>query len=123
MFQQNVSKIPTEIKPTETSAKLTYANYFDVEFSLLLRERRAVTLVNMQETTLEVELNLIAANKFINRSDYHGEDKKKKKEILPSTLGTKIADSKMDDMTKLIKNLFAKINRVEMENRNQNKPI
>ena len=55
---------PTEIKSTETSAKLTYANSFDVEFSLLLRERRANTLVNMQEATLEVESNLMAANKL-----------------------------------------------------------
>ena len=49
------SKIPAEIEPTETSAKLTYANSFDVEFSLLLRERRVISLVNMQEATLEVE--------------------------------------------------------------------
>ena len=29
----------------------------------------------------------------------------------------------MDDMTKLIKNLSTKINRLEMENRNQNKHV
>ena len=38
----------------------------------------------------------------------------------PSTLGTKVTDSKMDDMTKLIKNLSAKFSRLEMENRKQN---
>ena len=73
------SKIPAEIKPTETSAKLTYENSFDAEFSLLLRERRANTLVNMQEAALEVESNLMTANKLKSKSDYHGEDKKKKK--------------------------------------------
>ena len=80
-FNKMYSKIPAKIKPTETSAKLTYANYFDVEFSILLRERRAITLVNMQEAALEVESNLMVVNKFRNRSDYHGEDKKKKKKI------------------------------------------
>ena len=48
-------RIPEEIKPSETSAKLTYANGFDHEFYLKLRERRLVSLLNMQEATLEVE--------------------------------------------------------------------
>ena len=117
------SKIHTEIKPTETSAKLTYVNSFDAKFSLLLRETISITLVNMQEAALEVESNLMATNKLRNNSDYHGEDKKKKKEMSASTLRTKVADSKMDDMIKLIKNLSAKINRLEMKNRNQNKHI
>ena len=56
------SNILAEIKPTETFAKLTYANSFDVKFFVLLRERRANTLVNMQEASLEVESNLMAAN-------------------------------------------------------------
>ena len=73
------SKIPVEIKPIETSAKLTYANSFDGDFSLLLRERITITLVNMQEGALEVESNFMVANKLKNKSEYHGEDKKKKK--------------------------------------------
>ena len=39
-FNKMQGRIPAEIKPSETSAKLTYANAFDHEFSLLLRERR-----------------------------------------------------------------------------------
>jgi hypothetical protein len=39
-FNRMYSKIPAEIKPTATSAKITYANAFDAEFCLLLRERR-----------------------------------------------------------------------------------
>ena len=56
--------IPAEIKPSETSAKLTYANAFDHDFSLLLRERRPVTLLNMQESALEVESNILASNRL-----------------------------------------------------------
>ena len=41
----------------------------------------------------------------------------------PSTSRTKVADSKMDYMTKLIKNLSTKISRLEMENQNQNKHV
>ena len=54
-FNKMYSRIPAEIKPTETSAKLTYANSFDHEFSLLLRERRPISLLNMQDVALEVE--------------------------------------------------------------------
>ena len=56
----------------------------------------------MQEVTLEVESNLMAANKLRNKSNYKGEENKQKKEMLPSTSRENVADSKMDDMTKLI---------------------
>ena len=73
------SKIPVEIKPTETSAKLTYAKSFDVDFYLLLRERKAISIVNMHEATFEVESNLMETNKLRDKLEYHEEDKKKKK--------------------------------------------
>jgi hypothetical protein len=41
-------RIPDEIKPTEASTNITYADAFDVEFSLLLRERISTTLLSMQ---------------------------------------------------------------------------
>ena len=41
----------------------------------------------------------------------------------PSTSETKLADSKIDDMTKLIKNMFAKLSRLEMKNKSQNKLV
>ena len=63
-FNKMYSRIPAEIKPTETSAKLTYANAFDHEFSLLLRERRPIYLLNMQDAALEVESNILASNRL-----------------------------------------------------------
>ena len=60
IFNKMYSKFPAKIKPSETSTKFTYANAFESEFSLLLRERRSVTLLNMQEATLEVESNMLA---------------------------------------------------------------
>ena len=47
-------KIPTKIKPTEASTKITYVGAFDPEFLLLLRERRYKTLIQMQDNALEV---------------------------------------------------------------------
>lgn len=63
------SKIPTEVKPTLTSAKLTYANAFDFDFCLLLRERRCATMVKMQDAILEVESNIIAVEKLKGHAD------------------------------------------------------
>ena len=53
-FNNMFSKIPAEIKPTNTSARITYANAFDSNFYLLLRERRYASLSLMHDATLEV---------------------------------------------------------------------
>ena len=63
-FNKMYSKIPVEIKPTKTSAKLAYANSFNPEFSLLLRERKSNSLKNMQSVALEVESNILASNRL-----------------------------------------------------------
>ena len=43
-FNNMYNKIPTEIKPTDTSTRVTYADAFDLEFCLLLRERKFSSL-------------------------------------------------------------------------------
>ena len=63
------SKIPAEVKPTPTSTKLTYANDFDSYFCLLLRERRCATLADMKDAALEVEYNIMAAEKLKGHAD------------------------------------------------------
>ena len=60
IFNKMYGRILAEIKPSETSTKITYANDFYHEFSLHLRERRPVTLLKLQETSLEVESNILA---------------------------------------------------------------
>jgi hypothetical protein len=67
-----------EIKPTQSSTKITYANAFDAYFSLMMRERRSTTLLSMQEATIEVESNILAAYRLKTRSD---KDKKNKERI------------------------------------------
>jgi hypothetical protein len=95
------SKIPDEIKPSKTSAKITFANAFDAEFSSLLRERRSATLSQMQEAAIDVESNILAVDKLKSRGD---RDRKKQKEELPSSSHT-TSDSKMDEMAKMLKTL------------------
>ena len=42
-FNNMYRKIPTEIKTTNTSARITYANAFDSDFFLLIKERRSTS--------------------------------------------------------------------------------
>ena len=63
------SKIPTEIKPTDTSTRITYANFFDSDFYLLLRERRSTSLSLMQDVSLEVESNIVASQNVKGKID------------------------------------------------------
>jgi hypothetical protein len=58
-FNKMYNKIPAEIKPIESSAKITYASSFDPDFYLLLRERRATSLAHMQYETMKVEFNVL----------------------------------------------------------------
>jgi hypothetical protein len=68
-FNKMYNKIPAEIKPTEASAKITYASAFDPDFCLLLRERRATSLAHMQDAALEVESNILAVDRLRNKAD------------------------------------------------------
>ena len=63
-FNKMYNRILAEIKPSETSAKLNYANSFDHGFYLLLREIKSVSLQNMQDVALEVESNILASSKL-----------------------------------------------------------
>jgi hypothetical protein len=104
------SKIPDEIKPIETSTKITFTNAFDAEFSLLLRERRSATLSLMQEATIEVESNILTVEKLKSRGD---RDRKKQREELPSSSHT-TSDSKMDEMAKMLKTSTSEMARLKM---------
>jgi hypothetical protein len=107
-FNRMYSKIPAEIKPTATSAKITYSNAFDAEFCLLLRERRSVTLADMQDATLEVESNILAAEKLKGR----GERRKQKGEASSSSV-----DPNIEKMEKMIESLTSELSKMKLENK------
>jgi len=68
-FNRMYSRIPAKVKPTPTSTKLTYANALNYYLCLLLRERRCASLANMQDVALEVESNIMAAEKLEGNVD------------------------------------------------------
>ena len=100
-FNNMYSKIPTEIKPTGTSAMITYANDFDFEFYLLLREMRSTSLSLMQDAALEVESNILASQKVKRKVD--------RRKQPANYSGASASENKIEKMTKLLDNLSAKM--------------
>ena len=103
------SKIPTEVKPTPTSAKLTYANAFDSDLCLLLRERRCATLADMQDAALEVESNIMAVEKLKS----HTNGRRQRGEASSSSASS--SEPKLDKMTRMIESLAAEISKLKVE--------
>jgi len=101
IFNKMYKKIPTDINPTEISAKITYASDFDLEFCLFLRERRSATLAHMPDAALEVESNILATYKLRGRYDI---DRIKQKTKASSSYASGIYP-KVDQLTKLVKSL------------------
>ena len=76
------NSIPADIKPSVGAAKLHYAEAFDNDFALLLRERKSASLPVMFTDALEVEANMMACGKIKQRVDV---DRRKGREEIPST--------------------------------------
>ena len=103
-FNKLYHKIPDEVNPSNTSAKITFSNSFESKFSLLLRERRSPTLASMQEAVIEVEANILATKRLRNKSNRGDKEKKKQKEEkLPSTSSSHTYEDKIEEMSKVIK--------------------
>jgi len=124
-FNKVFNSIPTRLKPLEALAQLRYAEAFDSNFSLLLRERDSATLADMQNDAIKVEVNMVAAKKSkMGKAKLKGEEKPSS-----STPEDKI-DSMMKTMEKLIDwlalgNTFAPLVRQESQFRrpqNQQRP-
>jgi hypothetical protein len=83
----------------------------------LLRERRSTTLSHMQDVSLEVESNILAADKL--RGKYDRDRRKKKEEASSSDAsGT---NPQVDELTKLVKSLSAEMEKLKLEGRQANR--
>jgi len=82
---------------------------FDPNFCLLLRERWCATLGDMQEATLEVESNIMVAEKLkiqVHRRRMRGET---------SSSHASTSEPKLDKMTKMIESLATEISKLKVE--------
>jgi hypothetical protein len=110
-FNKMYNKIPAEIKPSEASAKITYASAFDPDFCLLLRERRATTLAHMQDAAVEVESNILVVDRLRNtvgRNISRQRPEASSSNSSPLPLQT-------DETARILKSLSARMDRWELE--------
>ena len=92
------NSLPVQCKPPEEMEKLHYAEAFDDEFALFLRERSA-TLADMMSDAIEVEINMMSSK----RGKYKSENRKVKEEPQSSS------DLKFDSIMKVMEKLVDKL--------------
>jgi len=105
------NKIPTKIKPSEASAKITYASAFDPYFCLLLRERRATTLAHIQDAVVEVESNILVVDRLKSKVD---RDISRRRVEASSSYSSPLPPQ-MDEVTKVLKSLSTRMEKWELE--------
>jgi hypothetical protein len=109
-FNKIYNKIPIEIKLAEAYAKISYANAFDPDFCLLLRERRATSLAQMQDMVVEVESNVLAVYKLKNK--VFTDRGKGRSEA--STSGSSVHYPQVDELTKMVKSLSVEMEKMRL---------
>jgi hypothetical protein len=80
---------------------------------MLLRERRATSLAQMQDAAIEVESNVLAADKLRNKAD--ADRRKEKSEA--STSGPSVPHPQVDELTRMVKSLSAEMEKMKVEGR------
>jgi hypothetical protein len=110
-FNKMYNKIPTEIKPSEASAKITYASTFDPDFYLMLREIRATTLAHMQDVAVEVESNILVVDRLRNTVGRNISRKRPK----ASSSNSSPLPLQIDETSRVLKSLSARMERWELE--------
>jgi hypothetical protein len=115
IFNKFYNNIPRDINPSQPTTKVTYVGAFDVDFSMVLRERRSPTLLIMQDDAIDIEGNMIASGKMKLKHD-QVEKKKTREDCGTSDPNKDSQEARMDEMSRLIRNLTNKMSRFEMEN-------
>jgi hypothetical protein len=113
IFNNMYNKIPTEIKPSKASAKISYASAFGLDFCLLLRERRSTSLAQMKDPAIEVESNVLAVDRLRSKTD--ADRRKERSEA--STSGPSVPHPQVDELTRMVKSLSAEMERMRVEGR------
>jgi hypothetical protein len=114
------NSILDQVKPPPGAAQLHYADAFESEFALLLRERRSTSLTDMMNDAIKVEVNLAASGKI--KLQIEADRKKAKEETLPSTSqgSDEIFDLMVKTMEKLVEKMSLDDKPHDFQARNQN---
>jgi hypothetical protein len=121
-FNKMYNKIPAEVKPSEASAQISYAGAFDPDFCLLLRERRATSLAQMQDAAIEVESNILAADRLRNKADTDRRKGKSEASTSGSNIsGPSLPHPQVNELTQVANFLKEEMERLKVERKQMNK--
>ena len=107
-FNKLYKSLPTEMKPPPVGARDVFVGAFESDFSFTLRERRSPTLEKIQTDALEIEANITAVGKTQEKQSVQEKGKAKEESS---------QDQRIDDMTKVVKNLSNKLVKMELESK------
>lgn len=130
-FKEVYNAIPAQFKPPPSSAQLQYVEAFDCEFTLLLCKRKSASLADMMNEAVEVEVNLMSAQRNKrNEGEWWWEEENKKKEKEPEQPSTSYNQEAqmgviMETLERLVENLSVDHRppprgQREQQNKNQN---
>ena len=77
----------------------------------MLRERRSTSLAHIQDAALEVESNILAADKLRVKYDRY----RTKGRVEASTSESPVVHPQVDELTKLIKSLSVEMEKLKLE--------
>jgi len=106
-------KILVEINPSEASTQISYASAFDPDLCLVLRERRATSLAQMQDASIEVESNMLAADRLRNQADTN----RRKEKSEASTSNPSLSHPQVNELAQVMNFLKEEVERLKVERR------
>lgn len=116
-FNKMYNSLPVEIKPPHVGAKVLFTGVFESKFGFTLRERRSITLDEIQTNAVEIEANLSAALK-IKQKDEAIDKNKGKEKARPSNQSKYLHEKKLDEIAKVIRNMSNNLVKLELDNKN-----
>jgi ribonuclease HI/uncharacterized small protein (DUF1192 family) len=122
-FNKMYNKIPAEIKPSEASAQISYASAFDPDFCLVLRERRATSLAQMQDAAIEVESNILAADRLRSKANTDRRNGRSEASTSDSNIsGSSLSHPQVNELTQLLNVLKEEMERLKTERKQMKGP-
>lgn len=115
-FNKLYHKMPLDCKPLVATTKSRFSKAFEDEFSVMLRERTSRTLEDMKTNAIKVEENR-AALATLKIKEEKAQIKLKSSQEASTSSKTKIEDSKIDEITSLLRNLSNRISKIETQPR------
>ena len=116
IFNKLYHKIPVDCNPPVAVAKSGFSKAFNDDFVVMLRERTSRTLEDMQTNSIEVEANR-AASTSLKLKEEKGQRKLKTSQEASISSKNKSEDSKIDEITSLLRILSNRISTIETQPR------